>query len=103
MRFSLYAVTGLTAFVGCSLGLYGQLVPKTVSNFVKTVESGAYVGTIFHKILPGQYIHAGKQGIRRFGDVEAPPGLESNPEVASARVWAVRVTLLNVAYGSSKL
>mmetsp|Transcript_10478 Transcript_10478/g.29805 ORF Transcript_10478/g.29805 Transcript_10478/m.29805 type:complete len:313 (-) Transcript_10478:290-1228(-) len=66
------------------IGLYGNLVPVTVANFVKVVESGGYNGTLFHKILPGEYMQAGKQGPTRLGGVAVPPTLESNPEVTSA-------------------
>lgn len=66
------------------LGLYGDLVPVTVHNFVEAVRSGAYDGTTFSRILAGEYIQAGKQGTHRLGEVEAPAGLQANPELSSA-------------------
>ena len=33
-------------------GLYGRVVPTTVSNFVKLAKGGAYTGTIFSKVQP---------------------------------------------------
>ncbi|XP_027338723.1 peptidyl-prolyl cis-trans isomerase CYP28, chloroplastic isoform X2 [Abrus precatorius] len=47
------------------LGLYGNLVPLTVSNF-KSLCLGlgpiSYKNTLVHKIFPGQYFLAGRQG-----------------------------------------
>ena len=33
--------------------------PKTVENFLYYVESGAYIGTIFHRVIPGFVIQTG--------------------------------------------
>ena len=33
--------------------------PKTVENFLNYVQSGAYIGTIFHRVIPGFVIQAG--------------------------------------------
>ena len=33
--------------------------PKTVDNFLNYVESGAYIGTIFHRVIPGFVIQTG--------------------------------------------
>ena len=33
--------------------------PKSVENFLNYVESGAYIGTIFHRVIPGFVIQAG--------------------------------------------
>ena len=33
--------------------------PKTVENFLNYVESGAYIGTIFHRVIPGFVIQTG--------------------------------------------
>jgi peptidyl-prolyl cis-trans isomerase B (cyclophilin B) len=35
------------------IGLYGNLVPITVSNFLRMVKAGAYTGTTFSKVFPG--------------------------------------------------
>lgn len=72
-----------------TIGLYGNLLPITVSNFLSLIKSGALVGTCFSKIVPGQYILAGKQGPKRAGFLEAPDTLVSNPE--------------SLSYGSFKL
>ena len=69
-----------------TIGLFGGRLPTTVENFVKTVASGAYTGTIVNRVRPGQYLSIGKQGTRRMGEVEAPDGLRSNPELTSAKV-----------------
>ena len=57
-------------------GLYGRAAPSTVSNFLRLVESGSLVGTTFSRVLPGQYIMAGKQGSRRMGQVDPPKDLQ---------------------------
>ncbi|XP_050374719.1 peptidyl-prolyl cis-trans isomerase CYP28, chloroplastic [Argentina anserina] len=56
------------------LGLYGHLVPITVTNFKAMVTSAAYKGTTVHKLFPGQYFLAGHQGDKP-GDVRRPIGL----------------------------
>ena len=33
--------------------------PKSVENFLNYVESGAYIGTIFHRVIPGFVIQTG--------------------------------------------
>ena len=33
--------------------------PKTVENFLNYIESGAYIGTIFHRVIPGFVIQTG--------------------------------------------
>ncbi|KXF79804.1 peptidylprolyl isomerase [Enterovibrio coralii] len=35
------------------LELYPEKAPKTVENFLKYVEDGSYVGTQFHRVIPG--------------------------------------------------
>lgn len=41
------------------LGLYGRLAPGCVSNFLALVRSGALDGTVFSRVLPGEYIQVG--------------------------------------------
>ena len=72
------------------LGLYGNLVPSTVQNFLALVESKALDNTTFSKVKPGEYILAAKQGSHRYGEVEAPPGLVENRDVVSARAFGLR-------------
>ncbi|MDF2185371.1 peptidylprolyl isomerase [Grimontia hollisae] len=36
-----------------TLELYPEKAPKTVENFLKYVEDGSYVGTQFHRVIPG--------------------------------------------------
>ena len=70
-----------------SAGLYGHLVPQTVANFLKAVKAGIYTGTLWSKVLPGEYIQAGQQGSRRTGAVDfQKPGqvLSRNQEVLSS-------------------
>lgn len=64
------------------LGLYGNLVPITVSNFKSmcTGVSGYYKGTLIQKIFPGRFFMAGHQGRRDKGEVKPPVGLVRNTE-----------------------
>jgi hypothetical protein len=64
-------------FTHCA-GLYGNVAPVTVQNLVATVQSGAFNGSAFSKISPGEFLQLGKQGSRRMGDVEPPPGKEGS-------------------------
>ncbi|KAL9224422.1 hypothetical protein vseg_000454 [Gypsophila vaccaria] len=72
------------------LGLYGKLLPITVSNF-KAMCTGtgpvgsSYKNTLIHKVLPGQYIAAGRQGRREKGEVMPPLGLTRNTETVDSR------------------
>ncbi|CAL5226930.1 g9808 [Coccomyxa viridis] len=66
------------------IGLYGHVVPTTVANFVKLVRDGAYKGTVFSKVLPGEYIEAGRQGSPRLGEVKPPTDLLPNTELLDA-------------------
>eukprot|EP00210_Caulerpa_lentillifera_P000032 g31.t1 len=75
-----------------TIGLYGRLVPITVDNFIKTVDAGAYNGTVFNKVRPGEYVSAGKQGTARNGEVEAPSSLQSNPELTSSKSFRLTHT-----------
>lgn len=54
--------------------MYGNVAPVTVQNLVAAVQAGAFNGTAFSKISPGEFIQLGKQGSRRLGDVEPPIG-----------------------------
>ena len=42
-----------------TLQLNGKAAPLTVAHFLKNVDSGFYVGTVFHRILPGFMIQGG--------------------------------------------
>eukprot|EP00884_Botryococcus_braunii_P009119 jgi/Botrbrau1/18208/Bobra.53_1s0067.1 len=69
------------------IGLYGQEAPATVRNFKKIVESGGYNGTIFSKVLPGEYIMAGRQGSKRMGEVAGLPELPPNDDLLNPRAF----------------
>jgi len=50
--------------IGTTLGaltieLYGADAPVTVENFLHYVRSGYYVGTLFHRVIPGFMVQAG--------------------------------------------
>ena len=42
-----------------TLQLDGRSAPLTVAHFLKNVDSGFYVGTVFHRIIPGFMIQGG--------------------------------------------
>ncbi|KAG6599358.1 Peptidyl-prolyl cis-trans isomerase CYP28, chloroplastic, partial [Cucurbita argyrosperma subsp. sororia] len=69
------------------LGLYGHLVPITVANF-KSMCTGScgssYKGTLVHKIFPGQFFLAGRQGRRDKGAVRPPQQLPRNTETVKS-------------------
>ncbi|MEW5299173.1 MAG: hypothetical protein WDW36_002213 [Sanguina aurantia] len=66
------------------IGLYGNLAPVTVQNFLRVVERGGLDGTIFSRIVAGEYVQAGKQGQSRMGEVETQTDLVSNSDIYSA-------------------
>jgi cyclophilin family peptidyl-prolyl cis-trans isomerase len=41
------------------VGLYSNLAPKVVENFLKLARDGSYVGTKFHMVANGQYVRGG--------------------------------------------
>jgi len=41
------------------VGLYANLAPKHVENFIKLVRDGYYVGTKFHSVSEGEYVQGG--------------------------------------------
>jgi len=41
------------------IGLYSELAPISVANFLEYVRSGHYVGTIFHRVIPRFMIQGG--------------------------------------------
>ncbi|KAL7097151.1 hypothetical protein ACP275_10G125300 [Erythranthe tilingii] len=72
------------------LGLYGNLLPITVSNF-KSMCSGTsgstYKGTLVHKIFPGQFFVAGRQGRRDKGEVKPPAKMVRNTESIESKAF----------------
>ncbi|KAJ3693441.1 hypothetical protein LUZ60_008921 [Juncus effusus] len=72
-------------------GLYGRSAPITVSNFRTICSSAAYKGSLIHKLLPGQFFVAGKQGSRRDkGEVKPPPGLVRNKETVDPKAFELK-------------
>ncbi|CAJ2636637.1 unnamed protein product [Trifolium pratense] len=79
------------------LGLYGNLVPRTVSNFKSLCisnpnsnpNSSSYKNTLVHKVLPGQYFLAGRQGRPDRGEVRPPSYLPRNIETVDPKAFAL--------------
>lgn len=72
------------------LGLYGKLVPITVSNFKAMCTGSAgssYKHTLVHKVFPGQFLVAGRQGRREKGEVTPPSRLARNTEAVESRAF----------------
>ncbi|KAF9614900.1 hypothetical protein IFM89_021257 [Coptis chinensis] len=77
------------------IGLYGKQVPLTVSNFkqmcIGTSTGSSYKGTLVHKIFPGEYFIAGKQGRRDKGEVKPPyDELARNTETVESRAFLLQ-------------
>jgi peptidyl-prolyl cis-trans isomerase B (cyclophilin B) len=73
-----------------ALDLYGNAAPGTVAAFKALVASGALNGTCISKIIPGQWLVLGRQGPKRSGLLEAPPGLPPNPDMVSPSAFRLR-------------
>ncbi|KAM4125553.1 hypothetical protein ACB094_01G318000 [Castanea mollissima] len=72
------------------LGLYGHLVPLTVSNFksmCSSTSSSSYKNTLVHKIFPGQFFLAGRQGRRNKAEVRPPHDLPRNTEAVESKAF----------------
>ncbi|CAN7030817.1 hypothetical protein BRARA_H00666 [Brassica rapa] len=69
------------------LGLYGRHVPLTVSTFklMCTSSSTSYKNTPIHKIFPGQFFLAGRQGLRRDTAEVGPLSLPRNTDVVNSK------------------
>ncbi|CAF2227313.1 hypothetical protein HID58_029079 [Brassica napus] len=69
------------------LGLYGRHVPLTVSTFklMCTSSSTSYKNTPIHKIFPGQFFLAGRQGLRRDTAEDGPLSLPRNTDVVNSK------------------
>ncbi|XP_015893613.3 peptidyl-prolyl cis-trans isomerase CYP28, chloroplastic [Ziziphus jujuba] len=74
------------------LGLYGHVVPLTVSNFksmcITSNGSSSYKGTLVHKVFPGQFLLAGRQGDKP-GEVRRPSGLSRNTETVESKAFSL--------------
>jgi len=70
-------------------------VPQTVSNF-KAMCTGtagsSFEGTIFHRVLQGQYIQAGRQGLKEKGEVASPAHLDRNEDSIRSNSFKLKHT-----------
>eukprot|EP00798_Chlamydomonas_sp_ICE-L_P019393 gene19393-26042_t len=70
------------------IGLYGNVAPTTVANFLTLIRSGNLINTAFSRVLPGEYIMAGQQGSKRMGQLQAPAdGLLSNKDTTTSSAF----------------
>ncbi|XP_039051367.1 peptidyl-prolyl cis-trans isomerase CYP28, chloroplastic-like isoform X2 [Hibiscus syriacus] len=75
------------------LGLYGNLLPITVSTFKLMCTSSSYKNTLVHKIFPGQFFQAGRQGrSREYGELHLPPSLDlpRNTETVDSKAFLLK-------------
>ena len=52
-------VTLVTDLGEITIELYPEEAPKTVANFLQYAEDGFYIGTIFHRVVPGFVVQGG--------------------------------------------
>lgn len=71
------------------IGLYGNLLPLTVSNFKATCTSG-YKGTLVHKLFPAHFFIAGRQGRPDRGEVQPPVNLARNMETVDPKAFLLQ-------------
>ncbi|KAK8597903.1 hypothetical protein V6N13_095297 [Hibiscus sabdariffa] len=75
------------------LGLYGNLLPLTVSTFKLMCTSSSYKNTLVHKIFPGQFFQAGRQGrSQEYGEVHLPTALDlpRNTETVDSKAFLLK-------------
>ncbi|KAE8721741.1 Peptidyl-prolyl cis-trans isomerase CYP28 [Hibiscus syriacus] len=75
------------------LGLYGNCLPLTVSTFKLMCTSSSYKNTLVHKIFPGQFFQAGRQGrSREYGELHLPPSLDlpRNTETVDSKAFLLK-------------
>jgi hypothetical protein len=51
-------------------------ITTTKTLFALQVRSGALQGTVFSRVIPGEYIQAGQQGQLKMGGLQAPAGIK---------------------------
>ena len=54
-----------TNFGNIELNLLPELAPETVRNFTKLAESEFYIGTLFHRVIPGFMIQGGDPNTKK--------------------------------------
>lgn len=87
-----------------TLGLYGDTAPGTTAQFLALIKQGDLNSTLFHKVVPGQYIAGGRTGARRMGELSPTPPLPSNPDILSPSAFTgthSRPGTLSLALGES--
>ena len=70
--------------------LLGNLAPATVAQFTQLASAGDLDGTLFHRVFPGRYISAGRQGPRRMGGVAPSEALPANADLTTAAAFRAR-------------
>jgi cyclophilin family peptidyl-prolyl cis-trans isomerase len=88
------------------VGLYPNLAPKVVENFLKAVRDGAYVGTKFHVVVNGQYIRGGDPNSvkgERATWGKGGPGYTLDKEATGLRHFAGMISATPDAQDSTKI
>jgi len=63
---------------------------KNFKNMCTGAAGSSYEGTIFNRVLQGQYIQAGRQGPRDKGETSPPTKLDRNEEVVRGNSFKLR-------------
>jgi len=73
------ALIEVAGFGSIVIDLYPELAPKTVANFIELAQEGFYVGTTFHRVVPGMMIQGGCPNTKdKLPDNDGQGGLERN-------------------------
>jgi len=84
-------VSDIVRFSNLIFHFFGNIPPcwYSLTNYSK-IKAGSLVGTVFSRVLPGEYIQAGQQGAGiRMGNLVPPPGIEVRPPC----LWGIQAHL----------
>ena len=101
---SLVAVVRIAGMGEVRIALYPELAPDTVDNFVKLADEDFYVGTTFHRVVPGFMIQGGSSASRDmdpYNDAHGGPGYEIADEFHDAPHLRGAVSMANLGRENS--
>jgi peptidyl-prolyl cis-trans isomerase B (cyclophilin B) len=81
------------------IALYPELAPETVENFTKLADEGFYVGTTFHRVIPGFAVQGGSPGSLDkdpYNDAAGGPGYTIVDEFSDAPHLRGAVSMANL-------